>query len=170
MARICFFLLIFFLCGAGNLHAISDSKTLPLTFNVEPATVLKTVSSNGPNAVEIGPVAQGIDATTETLQVLVLTNTEDRYRINHELRGEVTNNSGAEFPGNSLRLMVSSGEKGGSSLVPAFTPVPRGKVPIFTSRTSGGPDSFSISYSVSGKKTFEAGSYYGNIYLDFEKA
>lgn len=150
----------------GRLYANSDTQTLSLAFLIEPVAVVK-ISSPG-KVVRIGPVVPGVDARAENLQVSVLTNTEEGYQVFHELRNDITSNSGGEFPKNELEFAVSKGKTGGASLVPAARPVPRDRIPVF--RSMGGPDFFTIQYTVMNKKAFSAGSYYGNISITLENA
>lgn len=157
------FLFLLFM-GPGRLYSNSDTQTLSLAFSIEPVTVVK-ISSPG-KVVRIGPLVPGVDAPGENLQVSVVTNTEDSYQVFHELRNEITSNSGGEFPENKLEFSVSKGKTAGSSLVPSARPVPRDRIPVF--KSPGGPDFFTIQYTVINKKTFSAGSYYGNISITLE--
>ena len=155
-----------FLTLSPPVYANSDTQTLNLTFFIEPVSLVK-VSSPG-KVVRIGPVVPGVDARAETLQVAILTNTEDGYQIFHELRNDITSNSGGEFPKEELAFSVSGGKNTGTSLVPSPATVPRDRTPIF--RSSGGPDLFTIQYILSNKKSFTAGNYYGNISITLENA
>lgn len=159
-------LLLLLLSVPGWLYANSDTQTLSLTFLIEPVTVVK-ISSPG-KVVRIGPLVPGVDAPGENLQVSVATNTEDSYEVFHELRNEITSNSGGEFPKNELEFSVSKGKEGGTSLVPSARPVPIDRIPVF--KSLGGPDLFTIQYIVINKKSFSAGSYYGNISITLENA
>ena len=159
-------LLFLFWFAAVPLYADSQTQTINLTFSIAPVTVVK-VSSPG-KVVHIGPVIPRVDTSGESLQVSILTNTEDRYQVFHELRSDITSNSGGEFPSNELEFLVSNGKNGGTSGVPSKTPVSRDKVPIFNS--PGGPDLFAIQYFVSNKKSFSAGDYYGNVSITIENA
>ncbi len=155
-------------CCAGYVYAAAQTKTLTLTFNVEPVTLLKVTSQSGGNNVEIGPVISGIDVPVQSLEVVIVTNTSQPYRVYHELGGELTNRSGGELPNGELSFMASSGKNGGTSEIPSMTMVPRQRTLIFTSKPEGGPDRFTLQYSLKNKKIFGAGDYYGNIRIEIE--
>lgn len=151
----------------GNVFAVSDSETVALTFNIRPVTVVKATSS-GARGVNMGPVVPGIRIPSEPLDVVIDTNTNDRYRVYHEVRNRPVSGSGEAFPEEGLQFMAGNGAQGGTSAIPAFTPVPNGRVLMFQSIPSGGADRFSVWYAVESKKLFGAGNYYGDIYFDVE--
>jgi hypothetical protein len=147
-------------------YADSDTETLPLTFAIEPVTVVKVASSGG--MVRIGPVVSGTGPTGQVLQVSIATNTEEPYEVFHELHNDITSNGGSEFLKEELVFQVSSGNNGGSSKVSSPTEVPKNRSSIFYS--SGGEDLFNIQYVVANKKTLTAGNYYGNVSITLENA
>ncbi len=159
-------LFFLFLAVSGPLYAESDTQTLNLTFSIEPVTIVK-VSSPG-KVVRIGPLVPGVDARAESLLISIATNTEDSYQVFHELRNDITSNTGGEFPKDELQFSVSNGKTGGTSLFPAQRPMPRERIPVF--KSPGGPDLFTIQYVIPNKKSFTAGNYYGNISITLENA
>ncbi len=160
------FFLSFWILGTPTLWAQTVSKNISVSFEIEPVTVLKANSESGVSAVRLGPVSPGTQVPNQTLTVSIVTNTRQRYRVYHELRGEVTSSEGISFPQDQLLFMATAGTQGGASQVPSFIPVPQGEISLFTSKSEGGPDSFQILYSLENKKLFSAGLYYGNISLD----
>ena len=147
------------------LWAQSVTKNVRVSFEIEPVTVIKVSSQAGVSAVRLGPLSPRADISPEPLEVSIMTNTRDRYRVYHVLREGVTNSAGTQFPFNRLLFMASSGTEGGKSEIPSFTKIPQDEIPIFTSKPEGGPDTFQIIYSVDNKELFSAGFYYGNIHI-----
>lgn len=161
--------LLMSLPGAATVFAISDSETVTLSFDIRPATVLKATSS-GARGVDIGPVVPGVDAVSEPLEVVINTNTNERYRVYHEVRNRPTSGRGEQFPDDEIKFMAGNGAQGGTSSIPALVSVPNGRTVIFQSGPTGGADRFSLRYTIASKKSFGAGNYYGDIYLDVETA
>jgi hypothetical protein len=157
-----------FLLMAPPAQATSDTQTMPLTFNIEPVRVVHAEAASGGPSVDLGSVVPGVDVPSQSVQVAIITNTESPYSIYHELRNEMTNQSGALLPDESFRYRATNGTQGTESLVPAWTPVPEGRSLI--ARGHGGPDVFTIQYLVQGKKVLEAGDYYGNAKITVEDA
>jgi len=153
---------------AGLSYAASDSQTMPLTFYIEPVRVVHAEASSGGPSVDLGSVVPGVEVPVQSVQVSILTNTEGAYSIYHELRNEMTNQSGSLLPDESFRYQVANGAQGTESLVPSWTPVPEGRSLI--ARGRGGADLFTIQYRVQGKGVLEAGDYYGNAKITVEDA
>ncbi len=147
-------------------YAASDTQTLPLTFHIEPVTAVRAQASSGGPSVDLGVVVPGVELPAEILQVSVLTNTEDPYRVFHELRNEMTNGTGTQVPDQSFKFLVTTGMGNGESVVNSWTAVPPQRSPVFNSR--GGPATFMIHYTLSGKNLLEAGDYYGNVHITLE--
>lgn len=167
MKKIFLFLTLFWvLAGTSFLCAQTVSQTVRVSFEIEPVTVLRATSESGVSAVRLGPVSPKTEVPAKALNVSVITNTRQRYRVYHQLGSEVTSGEGALFPSEQLKFMVTSGAAGGTSEVQNFVSIPEGEVPIFTSKTEGGTGSFQILYSLENQKLFSAGIYYGNISLD----
>ncbi len=161
---------IFFAAAAilwtANAYAASATQTLPLTVYIEPVTALKAQAPSGGPSVDLGVVVPGVDLPAEVLEVSILTNTEEPFRVYHELKSDFTNGTGTAVPDRSFQYFVSSGAGGGESAVPSWTPVPALRSPVFSSR--GGPAVFMIHYTLAGKNILEAGDYYGNVHLSLE--
>lgn len=151
---------------AVSAYADSETQTLPISFSIEPVTAIRAQAPSGGPSVDLGVVVPGVELPAEILQVSILTNTEDPYRVYHELRNEMTNGSGTAVSDQNFRFMVTNGAGGGESAVPAWTPVPQQRSPLFSSR--GGPATFMIHYTLSGKNLLEAGEYYGNVHITLE--
>jgi len=162
------FSLLALLLGAPKTYGVSDTETLQLTFNIEPVRVIRAEASSGGPSVDLGSALPGIDVPAQTVRVSIVTNTESPYSIYHELRSEMTNQSGTMIADEHFRYQVSEGLHGTESLVSSWTPVPLGRALI--ARGRGGPDDFAIQYSVQGKKVLEAGDYYGNAQITVEDA
>ena len=161
-----FLALLGILQSSGSLWAETESKTVRISFDIEPVMVMKMTSENGVGAVRLGPISPGAEPPPQALEIKVITNTRPSYQIYHRLEGEVTNSDGTKFPHEKLLFMVTNGTKGGAGLFPSLTSVPEEETLIFRSRSEGGTDIFRVMYSVENSKLFEAGSYYGNIYFD----
>lgn len=166
--KIGFLLFMSILGWTGLSYGAAQTKTLTLTFNVEPVTVLKVSSSSGGNSVELGPVVSGVNVPVQSLEVRIVTNTSQPYRIYHDLTGDLTNRSGGVIPEGELLMMASNGRNGGTSEAPSMVPVVKGRVLLLTSRPEGGPDQFTLNYAMKNQKTFGAGDYYGNIRIEIE--
>jgi hypothetical protein len=149
-------------------YAVSDTQTIPLTFYIEPVRVVRAESSNGGPSVDLGSVVPGVEVPSQSVQVAIVTNTESPYSVYHELRNEMTNQSGALLPDESFRYRVTNGTQGTESLVSSWAAVPEGRSVI--ARGRGGADRFTIDYLVQGKKVLEAGDYYGNAKITVEDA
>ncbi len=147
-------------------YAASDTQTLPLTFSIEPVRAVRAEASSGGPRVELGPVVPGVDAVAQTVEVMILTNTEEPYSVYHELRNEITNGSGTLLPDEGFQYLVTPGTEGGESAVPSWMPVPPSRSLLLRSR--GGPDRFVLQYTVKGKNILEAGDYYGNARITAE--
>lgn len=159
------------LCALSSVtlvYAASDTQTMSLTFYIEPVRVVRAEAASGGPSVDLGSVVPGVDVPSQTVQVAIVTNTESPYSVYHELRNEMTNQSGALLPDESFRYRVTNGAQGTESLVPAWAPVPDGR--SFIARGRGGADTFAIDYIVQGKKVLEAGDYYGNAKITVEDA
>lgn len=152
-------------------HAVSfaesDSRTLSLTFEIEPVTVVRMESDSGSANVNLGPVILGA-AQESVLLVSVVSNSGGAYRVYHQLENELTNGQGDLLSESSINMSVSNGSSGGVSEMPSPVPVPRTRTPIFRSSNKGGPERFSIRYVIPGNKMIEAGQYYGNVHLEIE--
>lgn len=146
--------------------AQSVSKTVRISFEIEPITVLKVTSEKGVGAVQLGPVSPHAEVSSQALEISVTTNTHGRYQVYHELRNEILNAAGTSFPNERLLFMVTPGTEGGNSEIPNMTPVPMNEALIFTSKAGGGSDTFRVLYSIDNSKLFSAGTYYGNIFID----
>ncbi len=157
-----------FLFTPNLVRAASDTQTMPLTFYIEPVRVVSAEASSGGPRVDLGSIVPGVEVPSQTVQVSIVTNTESPYSVYHELRNEMTNQSGALLAEESFRYRVADGPQGTQSLVPAWVPVPDGRSLI--ARGRGGADTFVIDYSVQGKKVLEAGDYYGNAKITVEDA
>lgn len=169
MKKIFFFLFWFILIAFPSskiLLANTVSKTVRIAFEIEPVTALKVVSETGGRMVRLGPLTPKMEAPPRTLEVTVATNVKGRYRVVHEVEGNVMNATGDEFPPEKVLFRVSPGIKGGVSGIPSLTPIPQGEVVIFTSGTDGGADAFQVTYSVDNTELFPAGLYYANIRVD----
>ena len=164
----CWIFFIFFLIAFRTdfLFAQSVSKTARVSFEIEPVTTLKVASGSGATAVRLGPISPRAEIPPQPLEISIVTNTHQSYRVYHELQEDVVSESGAAFPSDRLLFMVTQGNRGGASSISNFTPVPQGETPIFTSKPEGGPDTFQILYAINNTKLFEAGTYYGNISID----
>lgn len=160
--------LVFFLLLSHDGYALSDTQTMQLTFSIEPVRVVRAEASSGGSNVDLGSVVPGVDVPAKTVQVAIITNTESPYSLYHELRNEMTNQSGALLPAESFRYRVTHGAHGTESLVPGWAAVPDGRSLI--ARGRGGADALTIDYSVQGKKVLEAGDYYGNAKITVEDA
>jgi len=161
-----FVLCALFLCNPA--YATSDTQTMPLTFYIEPVRVVRAEAASGGPSVDLGSVVPGVEVPSQTVHVTIVTNTESPYSVYHELRNEITNQSGTLLPDESFRFRVENGRQGTESLVTAWTPVPDGRSLI--SRGRGGADTFAIDYVVQGKNVLEAGDYYGNAKITVEDA
>ncbi len=150
------------------LQAASDTQNMPLTFYIEPVRVVHAEASSGGPSVNLGSVMPGVEVPSQTVQVSIITNTESPYSVYHELRNEITNQSGALLPEESFRYRVENGQRGSESLVPSWAPVPDSRSLI--ARGRGGADTFTIDYRVQGKTVLEAGDYYGNAKITVEDA
>lgn len=151
-------------CAAA--FAASDTQTLPVSFYIEPVRAVRAEASSGGPSVELGSVVPGVDLTAKTVQVTILTNTEEPYAVYHDLRSEMTNSSGTLLPDQSFQYLVTPGSQGGESAVPAWAAVPETRSLLF--RSSGGPAAFVLQYTVTGKNILEAGDYYGNARITVE--
>ncbi|MFA6600736.1 MAG: hypothetical protein WC352_00310 [Candidatus Omnitrophota bacterium] len=158
---------IFLLSGSAA-FAESDTQTVNLSFSIEPATAVKTQSVSGASNVRLGPIVSGVDAPVETLEVQIVTNSPERYRVYHTVKSDMMSGSGDIFPPAELLYRVSNGAQGGASEVPGMSPVPAGRTAIFNSAAGGGSDRFTIAYSVANARSYGAGSYYGNVSIDAE--
>ncbi len=152
-----------------KLFADADTKTLPLTFYIQPVTAVRAEGAAGSASVELGRVLPGVDQQAEALKVTIRTNSEQRYKIFHRYLSSITSAGGGQMPEGGLRFMVSGGSAGGQSAVQSWTEVPEGRAEIFNSGDSGGADSFTLNYLVSGKKPLEAGDYFGQVRLEIEQ-
>ena len=152
-----------------KLFAEADTKTLPLTFYIQPVTAVRAEGQSGSASVELGRVLPGVDQQAEALNVTIRTNTEQRYKIFHRYLSAITSSQGGQMPEGGLRFRVSGGSAGGQSAVPGWTEVPDGRAEIFNSSDSGGADAFTVNYLVSGKKTLAAGDYFGQVRLEIEQ-
>lgn len=162
--------LLLALAVAATVYAESDTQTVNLAFTIDPVTVVKTESPTGGSNVRLGPVVAGVDSPIETLEVQIMTNTNDRYHVCHMLKNQIMSNSGNQFPNNELLFRVSNGANGGTSAFSGLVPVPSSRAVIFDSPKDGGAERFTISYAVANKQSYGAGNYYGNIYIDTEPA
>jgi hypothetical protein len=154
--------------GASSLYATTETKTMNLFFEVRRAFNFSVTSDKGFPGIQIGPVAPGQDAGEQVLQVSVLTNSDDRYRVYQELRNQPIHSSGEKLPDSEFQFSVSGGSKGGHSEVSSFEAVKPGKRLIFSSSPGGGQDTFSIHYRIANVQLFESGEYYGNLNLSVE--
>lgn len=166
MNKIGFFLFLSAFLMPQGVWAQTVSKTVRISFEIEPVTKVKISSEAGVSAVRLGPISPHAKIPTQILTVSVMTNTKNRYQIYHELKGNVISEGGDQFPPQQLLFMATDGEKGGKSETRDFTPVPPGEVTIFTSRSEGGPDTFQVLYSIDNNRLFPAGTYYGDINID----
>lgn len=142
------------------------TKTVMVSFDIEPVTVLKTNSRMGASAVRLGPVSPRGKVSPQAIDISIVTNERQRYQIYHRLEGDLMNAAGTEFPPSKVLFKATSGIKGGASEIPDFREVPKEETLLFTSKPEGGPDQFQIFYSVDSHDVFPAGLYYGNIHLD----
>jgi hypothetical protein len=164
------FILAAVFAGGPAVYAESDTQTVNLAFSIDPVTIVKTESSAGGGNVRLGPVVAGVDSPLETLEVQIITNTNERYRVCHTLKNEIMSNSGGQFPDNELLFRVSNGTNGGVSSFSGMVPVPSSRAVIFDSPKNGGVERFTISYAVANKQSYGAGNYYGNVNIDTEPA
>lgn len=163
-------LILLTLCLISVRAQASDLETVNLAFTITPQTVVKANQSTMSANVLLGPVIPGVKTEGAALDVSVLTNSNEPYRVYHELRGDVGSSSGGEFPEEELMMSVTPGRAGGHSEVSGKMKVERTRTLIFSSNATGDADQFQIRYSLKGDKPFSAGNYYGNIYLDVENA
>lgn len=159
-------LLSLMVLASGRLWAQTAIGTVRISFEIEPVTVMKVTSEAGGRTVRLGPISPSAEVPTQTLEISIVSNAHENYRIYHKLRPEITSDTGTTFPVEKLRFMVTPGDKGGRSEVPSFTAVPSEEVPIFVSSPEGGSDVFQILYTVESTELFSAGVYYGDIYID----
>ena len=159
-------ILVINLLAAFPLQADTVAKTLRLSFDIEPMTALKVVSSAGVSAVRLGPISPQAQVPVQSIEVSVLTNGRQRYRIYHRLEGGVFNASGSEFPRSKILFMASPGVRGGASEIPNFREVPDGDIVIFTSKSEGGTENFQLLYTVNNDEVFPAGLFSGSVHLD----
>ena len=164
-SRFFWFLAVSFFAGS-SLWADTVTKTIRVSFEIEPVTVLKAASSMGVSAVRLGPLSPHSGPATESIEVSVITNSHQRYRVYHRLEGGVFSESGSEFPRSKVLFMTTPGNKGGTSEIPNFKEVPDGEVAIFTSKDEGGKDNFHVLYTVNNDEVFPAGLFSGSIHLD----
>lgn len=155
-----------FLIPSQKLSADTEIKIVRMSFEIEPVTVMKVTSDTGVGAVRLGPLSPNVEVPSQSLQVSVLSNAHRPYQIYHRMEEDVTNARGIKFPPEKLLFMVTGGKEGGTSAFSSLIKIPAGETLIFRSRPEGGSDIFQILYSVENTKLFEAGLYYGNIYLD----
>lgn len=160
-------ILILSVFGAQRLWAQGTAtKTVRISFEIEPVMTMQVASEAGVSAVRLGPLSPNEQAPPQALEVSVITNLHQRYQVFHSLQEGITEASGEEFPRDRLLFMVTAGKGEGTSLISGFTQVPTSEVPIFSSGSGGGSDLFHILYSVDNSELFSAGAYYGNITVD----
>ncbi len=150
----------------NGLWADTEIKIVRILFEIEPVTAMKVASDTGVKAVQLGPLSPHAEVPAQSLEVSILSNIRQSYQIYHRLEEDVTNARGTKFPHEKLLFMVAGGKEGGTSAFSGLSSIPSGETLIFRSKPDGGSDVFRILYSVENTKLFEAGLYYGNIYLD----
>ena len=155
------------LISSAAVFAASDTKSVVLTFYIEPVTAVRVESSFGSGKVELGTAVPGVELPPQSLNVSVFSNEEQPYQIYHEMQHEMAAANGAPLAGDFFRFLVAEGTRGGRSSVSSWTAVPQGRIAIFSS--NGGGDQFFVHYAVSGSDVLEAGDYYGHMRLVLEK-
>lgn len=155
----------FFLAGASSLWAESETKSIHVSFVVQPQFDVVISSGAALPAVRFGPVSPQEGPMEQSVQIEIHTNKRQRYFIYQEMKSPLAHPEGEIFPKEELEFMVLPGKKGGQSNVPNRKPLSPGRELIFSSSNEGGPDSFTIVYTLKNKAIFNSGDYFGSVGL-----
>jgi len=155
---------ILFLSRAMAL-AQTFTKNITATFSVDPVTSISVTALDGGTGVDFGNISSYEKGSTITrnLEVSVVSNTGNPYKVTQKIEGSFTDDQGNSLPPDicTFHLLPSGNTKGRLEVVSPT--VVSGENVLFTSTEDGASDKFIIVYELKLPGLFKAGNYLTSI-------
>lgn len=161
-----FFIAIFFLYLPT---ALAETDIQRLNFQVEIPPVFIVYADKAKSQAVLGPARLGNSPASTTIPIVVISNTDENYRIYLTLEAPPANQMGDNLPQDELEFMISNGQAGGTSNQSSFAPLNPGRQLIFSS-SRGAEDRFYLIIRNKNERILDAGFYYGRISLDVDRS